>query len=181
MKKENLVILRDNISLITKDGTRIIANEHYRCIEVSEGKEKQFMVYGIVFDDKTFNKLFEYSHDVILRDFKTLGILGENNEPISKSLFNNQASVHQYGKGKDKLSIVFFYIHPKELLYGFYPVFKGETKASIVNSAYRSYIEIIEGNMGTIDDNDVQRGNSGIPLSYRDISFRNIDVKELSI
>jgi hypothetical protein len=172
MKKENLVILKGKSTLISKCGTRIEPNKHYRCIEISEGKRKEFLVYGIVFDETTFNELFIDLHTVIMNEFKTLGLLGANNEPMSKSLFKNQASVHQYGKGKSMLNVLYFYGNSKECIYGFYPQFRGDSKAKCLENAYQMYLDLLNGDMDDFDCNDIQRGNCGIPIGFSDLRMR---------
>lgn len=172
MKKENLVILKGKSTLISQCGTRIEPNTQYRCIEISEGKKKEFLVYGIVFDENTFNQLFIDLHSVVLNELKVIGLLGENNEPISKSLFKNQASVHQYGKGKSMLNVLYFYTHPKECIYGFYPQFQGDSKAKCLENAYAMYLDLLNGEMEDFDNKDIQRGNCGIPIGYGDLRMR---------
>jgi len=169
MRKENLVILKGKSTLISQCGTRIETNTQYRCIEISEGKVRQFLVYGIVFDENSFNELFVDLHNVVMDEFKTIGLLGTNNEPISKSLFKNQASVHQYGRGKSMFNVIYFYIHPKECIYGFYPQFSGDSKAKCLENAYQMYINLLNGEMEDFDCKDIQRGNSGIPIGYGDL------------
>lgn len=172
MKKENLVILKGKSTLISKCGTRIEPNTQYRCIEISEGKKKEFLVYGIVFDENAFNQLFIDLHSVVLNELKAIGLLGENNEPISKSPFKNQASVHQYGKGKSMLNVLYFYTHPKECVYGFYPQFQGDSKAKCLENAYAMYLDLLNGEMEDFDCKNIQRGNCGIPIGYGDLRMR---------
>lgn len=172
MTKENLVILKGKATLVSKCGTRIEPNVPYRCVEVSEGKQKEYLVYGIVFDKSAFNQLFIELHTVVMNEFKTIGLLGENGTPISKTQFKERASIHQYGKGKDMLNVLYFYIHPKECIYGFYPLFRGDTKAECLKNAYKMYIDLLNGEMEDFDCKDIQRGNCGIPLSYGDLRVR---------
>ena len=172
MKKENLVILKGKCTLISKCGTKMLPNTAYRCIEISEGKRKEFLVFGIVFDEVSFNDLFQYLHDVVIAEWKALGLLGKDNEPMSKSLFKNQASVHQYGRGKDMLNVMYFYDNPKELMYGFYPRYRGDSKANCLENAYQMYLDVLNGEMEDFDAKDIQRGTGGIPISYGDIRVR---------
>lgn len=172
MKKENLVILKEKSTLISKCGTRIEPNKHYRCIEISEGNRKEFMVYGIVFDETAFNELFVELHTIIMDELKSIGLVKENGGAISKAQFKERASVHQYGKGSRMLNVLYFYTHPKECMYGFYPQFRGDSKVKCLNNAYQMYIDLLNGEMDDFDCNDIQRGNSGIPTCYGDLRMR---------
>ena len=171
MKKENLVILKGKSTLISKCGTRIEPNTQYRCIEISEGKRKEFLVYGIVFDENAFNELFIDLHSVIMCELNDIGLLN-NMKPISKAQFKERASVHQYGKGKGMLNVVYFYGNSKECNYGFYPQFQGDSKAKCLENAYKMYLDLLNGEMEDFDCKDIQRGNCGIPIGYGDLRMR---------
>lgn len=171
MKKDNLVILKGQATLVTKDGTRIEPLKHYRSIEISEGERKEFLVYGIVFDEDAFNQLFEYLHDVILREFNVIG-LTKDSKAISKKEFRERANIHQYGRGKDMLNTIYFYINPKDCMYGFYPQFNGDSKAKCIANAYQMYLDILNGEMDDFDCEDIQRGNTGIPIGYANLRMR---------
>jgi hypothetical protein len=162
MKKENLVILKGTEKQVFQTAT-IQPNKHYRCIRLTESKRSEYLVYGIVFDENDFNRLFELSHTRVMRDFKTLGIVTENGKPISKSLFTNLADKHKYGTWKNALQIWLFR-SSRELMYGFYPM-QG-TKLEVQKECYQWYLDIVNGNMESIDDEDVMFGNCGIPISY---------------
>jgi hypothetical protein len=172
MKKENLVILKGKATLVSKCGTRIEPNVPYRCVEVSESNNSEFLVFGIVFSKEAFEQLFVYIHDVIIKEFKSLNLLKQNGDIISKSAFKELAKVLKYDKGKDCYNVVFFYIHPKELTYQFLPLFKGQSKAKALAHAYKMYIDLVKGNMNDFDCHEINRGSSGIPLSYSDIYFK---------
>ena len=171
MTSKNLVILKGNKEIPFKTDV-LKPNTNYRCIEIEEATTKQFMVYGIVFDEKTFNKMFKYLHQQVISEWVTLGLI-KNNKPISKTAFKELASVHQYGKRNNNLRIIYFYSNPKELLYAFYPPIK-DTKARDLDYAYRMYLNVMTGCVDYIDSEDIQRGNSGIPISYGDIKWRNL-------
>lgn len=173
MNRENLVILKGKSTVIVKsDGTIFKPNTQYRCIEATESKQREFIVNGIIFDEASFNQLFEYLHDVILREFKTLELVGENNKPLSKKAFSERANIHQYGRGKNMMNVLYFFIQPKEFMYGFYPQYQGDSKAKCVENAYKMYLDLLTGNMEDFDYGDIQRGNSGIPIGYGDLRVR---------
>lgn len=162
MKKENLVILKGTEKQEFNTGN-ILPNKHYRCISITDNGITQYLVYGFVFDEETYNRLFELSHTRVMRDFKTLGIVTENGKPISKSLFTKEADKHKYGTWKNALQIWIFR-SSRELIYGFYPT-QG-TKLEAQKECYQWYLDIINGNVESLDDEDVVFGNCGIPLKY---------------
>lgn len=172
MKKENLVILKGKATLVSKCGTRIEPNTNYRCIEISDSNNSEFLVFGIVFSKEAFEQLFVYLHDVIIKEFKTLNLLKENGETISMSMFKELAKVVKYGKGKGCYNVVYFYIHPKELCYQFLPLSKGDSQTKALANAYKMYMDVVNGNMDDVDCYDVNRGSSGLPLSYSHIYFK---------
>lgn len=178
MKKENLVILKGKSTLISKCGTKFNPNTPYRCVVVSEGTKKEFLVYGIPFDENVFNELFVYLHSVVMNEFKTIGLVGENNTPISKTKFKKLSSVHQYGNGKLMLNVIYFYTNPNECLYGFYPEFNGDSKTKCLDNAYRMYLDLLNGEMDDFDNHDIQRGNCGIPIGYGGLRMRAEHAKE---
>lgn len=167
MNKENLVILKGKSTLVAKDGTRLFNTTPYRCIEVDRDKKgKNFLVYGVLFDELSFNQLFEFLHTVVMNEFKKIGLVKENGSAISKKEFKEQASIHQYGRGKHMLNVLYFYSHPKECIYGFYPQLQGDSKAECLTNAYRMYINLLNGEMDDFDCDEIQRGNCGIPIGY---------------
>jgi len=173
MNQENLVTLKGKSTLVIQaDGTRFEPNKQYRCIEIVESKKGEFLVNGIIFDKNSFKQLFEFLHTVILREFKTIGLITENNKPISKKAFKERASVHQYGRGKSMLNVMYFFIHPKECIYGFYPQYQGDSKATCLTNAYQMYLDLLNGEMDEVDCNNIQRGNTGIPIGYGNLRIR---------
>lgn len=184
MKRENLVVLKGQSNFIIRETlTTFEANKHYRCIEMKEGNVVEYLVYGVKFAPELFNEMFEFVYDRILREFNELGLVKDGKYAISKSAFRERMDLHQYGRGKGKLFIGFFGNKMKGL-FGFYPVFSGDTKAKFITNAYDHYLQLLDGKMDVIDNEYIQRGNSGIPLSFGDIYFRkpyNPDNKDLAI
>jgi len=169
MNKDNLVVLKGKTALVVEGTeTRFEPNKHYRAIELDK---KTILVFGEPFDLDLFNSMFEPLHDRMLREFEALSLLKDNGAPISKKAFTEQMDLHTYGKGKHKLFIGFFG-GKMEGIWAFYPAFQGDTKAEFLKEAYSNYEKIILGKMDYIDNDMIQRGNSGIPLSFGDIYFR---------
>ena len=166
MNKENLVMLKGK-GEVKIDGQIYNPNMFYRCL-VLENERYDYMVYGSKLTKEQYETNFKQVHQQIISDWITLGLI-VNGKPISKTAFKKLASVHQYGN--NNLRIIFFYIHPKELMYGFYPPIRG-TKAKNLDSAYDRFVKTFEGWMDYIDNAVIQRGNSGIPIGYGDIYMK---------
>ena len=172
MNAKSLVTLRSKTTTLISEGTQttFVPNKHYRCIEMSEGDYSEFLVYGVVFSKEVFESLFVYTHDIIIEQWLENGLLVDN-KPLSKKAFVERLDVHQYGRGKGKLFIGFVG-NKMDGLFAFQPLCSGDTKARFISQAYNMYKDTVNGNMVHIDDEMLQRGNSGIPLSFGDIYFR---------
>jgi hypothetical protein len=168
MDAKSLVTLKSRkISLVDESSqTKFIPNEHYRCME-SEGG---YIVYGVFFDKGTFDNMFEFLHDRMLSEWSENGLL-PNMKPLSKSKFIEVVDVHQYGKGKNKLWIGLVGTKMSGL-WAFQCLCKGDTKVRFLSQAYEMYQTALNGDMEDIDDELLQRGNSGIPISFGDIYFK---------
>lgn len=59
IKQHGVVVLRGSKPLKTKTDT-FEPNKEYRSIELSNEVDKEILVYGIVFNAKTFTKFFKY-------------------------------------------------------------------------------------------------------------------------
>ena len=93
-------------------------------------------------------------------------------KPLLKKEFVEVLDVHKYGKGKNVLWIGF--VGSKQAtLFAFQCLCAGDTKARFLTQAYEIYNDTLNGNMEHVDEELLQRGNSGIPLSFGDIYFRN--------
>lgn len=95
--------------------------------------------------------------------FEALGLL-PNGKPVSFTKFKQYADAHEYGRGRNKMYIVFVG-HPKENLFAFYP--PQTTKADSLAIAYEYYLDTVTTTMKQeyLDEN-VMWGNRGYPLSY---------------
>ena len=95
--------------------------------------------------------------------FEALGLL-PNGKPVSFAKFKQYASAHQYGRGSNKLYIIFVG-QPRENLFAFYP--PHGTKADCLAIAYEYYLDTVATDMKQeyLDEN-VMWGNKGYPLSY---------------
>jgi len=59
IRKHGVVVLRGSEPLKMKTDT-FEPNKEYRSIELSNEGDREILVYGVVFDGKTFEKLFKY-------------------------------------------------------------------------------------------------------------------------
>lgn len=170
MDRTNLVIAKHDFS--TGFNT-FEAEKVYRCLPSEDG----FMVMAETFSKEEFEANFTFFIDTVKAEWEILG-LTINGEAITKTAFKKKANEghHQYGNRREKLHVFFFYTHPKELMYGFYPSFKGN-KTDALNDAYQNYKNILDGHIEALDDPYgcdalVQRGNSGIPISFGAIRWK---------
>lgn len=179
MDKDNLVILRGRSILVTECGTKLEPKKDYRHMAITENGVTEHLVYGIKFDDQTFKQLFVYLYDALLVEWTENGLY-PNGKVLSKSAFVKLLNVHTYGGGKNKLFLGF--VGNKSIgMVSFQPLFKGDTKSNYLSHAYSMYVDTINGNMRHIDEEMVQRGNNGIPLTFGDIYFRVEDYELLRI
>ncbi len=179
MKRQDyLVCLKGNTAgfSVAHCNTEFIPHKAYRCIELSEGNQTEMLVNGVVFDKEEFEQLFEYVLDRAKRHFAQLGLLIDG-EPVTKNKFKGLADIHQYGRGKSMLNIIFFhgFFDNDKVMYGFYPICKGDSKARCINNAYDMFIEFLNGESDDFDCGDIQFGNRGIPICYGDIGSWYVD------
>ena len=171
MKQDSLVILKGKATLISEASqTTFVPNKHYRCIELTEGGVSQFLVYGVVFDKDAFDSLFFNLYDLVTEQWSNNGLLPMM-KPLSKAKFIDVLDVHTYGRGKNKLFIGFVG-DTLNGLFAFQPLFSGDSKSKYLTHAYKMYQDFLNGNMTDIDEEMIQRGNSGVPLSFGDIYFK---------
>lgn len=167
-RKDYLVQLKKGVaSFENEEGTKFQPNKHYRCIELSENSDRQMLVFGHVFSEVMFNFLFEYTLDKVKDDFEAIGLLVDG-KPISKTKFNQLSDVHKYGRGQSMLNVVYFN-GENRLTYGFYPRYKGDSKAISLKTAYSMYIDLLNGESNDFECGNIQFGNCGIPISYGDL------------
>jgi hypothetical protein len=165
MNKENLVVLRGDKAL-EFEGEAMYPNQYYRCLKATENDREEYFVYGIKFDKATFDTNFEFAYDRIMRDWELIG-LTKGGKLIGKTAFKVLANVHTYGKQSNNLRIIFFGF-PNECMYGFYPIYN-ENKAKQLDAMYKWCIQIMDVYTGYFEQENIQFGQKGIPLSYGDL------------
>jgi len=167
IRQDNLVVLKEGVKTfnIGMNETEFKPNEFYRSIFLQNGKHKEVLINGELFINEVYSNAFETVQDLFLREFEQLGVI-VNGKIISKTAFKEICHVNQYGRtSKSGFKMGYICTHPKELMYVFMPFFTGDTKAEAINCAYRSVRDVIEGNMQCVEDNYLQRANTGLPLS----------------
>jgi hypothetical protein len=166
MNKDNLVICKEGFETETE---KFVNGKVYRCFSLGEGDDKELLVYGVVFDVEHFNKHFKYTHDVIIQEWEKLGLI-VNSKPISKTGFKELLDCHKYGRGRG--SFYSGYIgHPKECCYQFNTNYS-EPKTTFINGAYANFLQVCNGDMYSVDNKMICRGNSGYPISFANIYWR---------
>lgn len=107
---------------------------------------------------------------------KWLGLIHLNTgKPLSFAGFKQRAEVHDFGRGRNPLRIIYIG-HPKQNLFGFYPM--RDTKEQCLKDAYIAYTDLVEGQIADellledyVSPNgcDIQWGNAGMPIAYGDL------------
>lgn len=112
----------------------------------------------------------EFTNTQVRAKLKKINMLNPLNElEISFSQFKNRTTVHKYGKGRAQLKIVYCG-QPKEVLFAFYV--NCDTDTNVLREAYDWYKRLAKGDTGPIDEGDVKIGNSGFPLQYGPIRWK---------
>ena len=164
MNKTDLVVLKGGFNSILQGVETLYPNKFYRHCDMGDGNH---LVYGCLFTSNEFNLYFEYAHDRVMRDFKTIELLKANNQPINKTSFKRLVDIHGYGYGRNTKHIWFFR-SSRNCIYGFYPE-HGLNKREQLNECYRMYNELVNGFVDCLDDGGVKFGNCGIPLIYDEL------------
>ena len=167
METCSLVILKGQTPLVIEgSGTTFLPNKHYRCVKYGN----EFIVYGEPFTKGLFNNMFEPLHDRMLCEFNDIGLM-DNMKPITKKSFKERARLTTYTSRGSRLEVFFFGDKMRGMV-GFYPLYNKDSKAVCLNLAYKNYQDILNGNLDSVDNDLVQRGNGGVPLQYQDLYFK---------
>jgi len=112
--------------------------------------------------------------DKVKPKLKELGLIGEDGKVISLSKFKQVADAHPYGRGKNKLYIVYVFKHSRESIFAFYP--PQGTKKECLGWAYEYLVDTVESEyMCEWMDGNVMWGNCGIPIGYGNIRANYIE------
>lgn len=109
----------------------------------------------------------KFSNEQLVEKLGQLGLvtIRENDsftyyQPVSYSAFKNRASIHRYGRSAK----IVFVGNPKNNLFGFYVDW--ETDSAVMKTAYDKFVSLVKGNMQDYNNQIIQWGNCGIPISY---------------
>jgi len=101
---------------------------------------------------------------ILNQKIKDLGLIDENGKPISFNKFKQLVDIHQYGRGKNKLFILFIG-KPKENLLAMYP--STDIQLNMLKESYDFLLDtIMTDDKKIYMAEDVQWGNCGIPIGY---------------
>lgn len=142
----------------------------YRYVNQGNG---YVIVNGVGILAEVFHKHFMDYHTFVLSKLKELGVYDDDKDCLVSlnSFKNDYADVHTYGRGHNKKFIIFVGLY-KSNLFGCYVDFNITTKANAIKESYSMLKGLLEGNKEILDIEDIQWGNSGIPLSYGDIRIK---------
>lgn len=161
MDKTSMVILRGSKELILGTDT-FRPNKAYRCCEAKESGKDGYIVFGVWFNKSYFHSNFEFAYDRIVRDLEGIGLI-INNKLVSKNKFKQMADVYSYQGYRVKPFHVAFF-KGVDILYGFYPRFR-ESKLETMNYVYNNLVRFFDGDLLPLDQDFIQLGNKGIPIS----------------
>ena len=166
MKENDLVISKNTFS--TERTVEFKQGKNYRVCKMDGG----FLVYGEWFSKDEFHENFVPLIDVIKEEWEMLGIT-VGGKLVSKKAFSQLADVHTYGKGIRANRRAYFH-KSSDLIYMFDCRFAGDNKKQLLDDAYDVAKRCLSGEVYEWFDEmvAVQRGNSGLPISYRDLKWR---------
>jgi len=178
MNRENLAYIRESLNeLIVSPTIHMKPHKAYRCIANGD----DVTINGFIINMEGFNLLFENAHERIMRHFNLIGLI-KDGKPVNKTTFKQMANTVKYGKGESSFYVAYFYTHPKECMYRFAPIWGGGSKAVQMTNLYNDFIELVNGDMTNIDNDNIQFGNCGLPFGgYRDLATRWLDPNPKSI
>ena len=120
------------------------------------------------------------THEELIAKLKELGLVDEFNQPLRFNAFKNNSSITKYSFGGRPTNKILFIGRPKENLFAFYLELKPD--AEFQKEAYKIFSKLVAGDMSYMDESRkmlplVLWGNSGIPLLYQKIYYREKKVK----
>jgi hypothetical protein len=170
MDKQSLVVLKENNGGFENVSCEFKPHVPYRCIKDGD---KGYIVFGEYFSNKMFAQLFDFTYDRFMSDFAKIGLIVDG-KPVNKTTFLAMAFNEKYGNRGNSFHTYWFWTHPKECMYRFSPNFSGDSKAVSNTNIYNSFIDLVNGNMEEVDNENIEFGNGGIPFSYGPLKKRFI-------
>ena len=135
--------------------------EFYRHLPLTDGEKTEHMVYGVVFDNDTFNKCFKVYNNII--KVRARNIFYVDGKPLTKKAFKEDyVNIHQYGSRTTGFKVAYIG-HPKENCFGIR--MPNTTKAELIKFAYETMLELCDGEVDAIDGCYAKWFNTGIRIS----------------
>lgn len=168
MNTENLVLCTEDFQTETE---KFKKGNFYRCLPQGLGEDIQLMVFGVVFALVDFCSKFQFAHTVVIKEWTEMGLIVDG-KPLTKKAFKERLDLHKYGNGRGAFySGYIIHNHSKELMYQFNSPYV-DTKPQFIDWAYQNYLDVIKGHVNALDNKNICRGNSGIPIVFNHISWR---------
>lgn len=163
MKDNDIVYAKREFS--TERSGTFHQGKHYRVCDMQDG----YIVNGEWFSKKQFQNFFIPVIDVVLSEWKTLGLIQPNGKPCTKKAFKEKATVINWSVAKGRvMRVAYFYIDPSKLIYSFQPRYCNDNKKQVLDDAYDILCRCIQGEVYEFFDElpAVDRGNAGLPSLY---------------
>ena len=160
--KDFLVFLKPNVTINSPNKYK--ENVGYRFIK--DSNNHTVTVNGEMFSEKYFNECFDNSLDRIANQLEIIGLI-KNGKIISKNKFKLLSETIIFGIGKNTLKVIIF--RDGRNIIGIYPTFKGVNKVDSLKSAYNKLTKFLDGDSYLFESKDIQIGNCGIPIQYKDL------------
>lgn len=101
---------------------------------------------------------------ILMEKIRELGLIDANGKTIHYSKFKSLCDIHQYGRGKGRLFIIFVGNYRENML-AFYP--PTTNKEDMLKISYSYLVDTIETDMKQeFLDGNIMWGDCGIPLTY---------------
>lgn len=169
MEKAHLVYL--DTAPFTRAHTQFKEGKEYRCLLQEDGESRGALIFGEWFNLTEYKQFFRPVIDVIHEEWKELGLIVDG-KPLSKTAFKKRLDFHKYGRGQGSFYSAYIYgEHPKVLMFQFNTYF-AENKSESFNTFYENYVDVVKGEWNPIDQDVVNRGNSGVPICFNNIYWK---------
>lgn len=106
------------------------------------------------------------SQKEVIERLKKANILDKDGKPLPYSKFKNFAAIHRY-KGKRGTAKVVFIGQPKVNLISFYYPILNDPDTLVLRVAYKWFLQLANGDLTPLVDEEVKIGTGGIPLTLR--------------
>ena len=166
--KKDLVVLK-GIDDFMIGHTEFNVGQHYRASILGKN---DIVVYGEPFSSADFDNMFEFYQDKVIRDWKRVGLIKENGKPITRKRFRDLLIINKYNNSKHSMRIFSLYVNGREK-YAFYPL--SGTLEMNYKEMYQWYLDILSGDVSSLDNDEILFGNTPLPPQYGKIHFLKIN------